>query len=76
MKKNMQCVDLLDQLEKWTYDIYAAAGLCLSEKTHSDDPAPPIGSSSRPDQPASHVRPTASEKILCGVLKFRALETN
>ena len=61
-KKYAECVDVLDQLEKWTYDIYSAAGLCSSEKTHSDDPAPPIGSSSRPDQPASHVRPTASEK--------------
>ena len=25
-------------------------------------PPPPIGSSSRPDQPASHIRPTPSEK--------------
>ena len=67
-KKYAECVDVPDQLEKWAYDIYSAAGLCSSEKTHSDDPPPPIGSSSRPDQPASHVRPTASEKDpLCGV---------
>ena len=61
-KKYAECVDVLDQLEKWTYNIYSAAGLCSSENPHSDDPAPPIGSSSRPDQPASHIRPTPSEK--------------
>ena len=40
-KKYAECVDVLDQLEKWTYNIYSAAGLCSSENPHSDDPAPP-----------------------------------
>lgn len=67
-KKYSECVDVLDQLEKWTRDIYAAAGLCVPESPPSDDDddddpplRPAMGSSSRPDQPASHVRPPASE---------------
>ena len=30
-KKYSDCVDVLDQLEKWTQEIYAAAGLCSPE---------------------------------------------
>ena len=69
-KKYSECVDVLDQLEKWTYDIYSAAGLCTSsdapaqstyQPPSSDTTVPTIGHSSRPDQPASHVPPTASE---------------
>ncbi len=29
-KKYAECVDVLDQLEKWTQEIYSAAGLCSS----------------------------------------------
>ena len=61
-KKYSECVDVLDQLEKWTYDIHSAAGLCPSELPSSDAPAPIIGCHSRPDQPASHIPPTASER--------------
>ena len=61
-KKYSECVDVLDQLEKWTYDIYSAAGLCPSELPSSDAPIPTIGCRSRPDQPASHVPPTTSEE--------------
>ena len=61
-KKYANCVDILDQLEKWTYEIYSAAGLCSSEPDSSDDNPPPlIGGRSRPDQPASHVPPAACE---------------
>ena len=63
-KKYSECVDVLDQLEKWTYEIYSAAGLCNVVSTSSDvtpEPAPtPIMSRSRPDQPASHFPPVPS----------------
>jgi hypothetical protein len=61
-KKYSECADVLDQLEKWIYDIHSAARLCSSELPSSDVPEPIIGCHSRPDQPASHVPPTASEK--------------
>ncbi len=60
-KKYSECVDILDQLEKWTYDIYLAAGLCSPIKESSEDTIPTIGATSRPDQPASHVPPAATE---------------
>ena len=59
-KKYAECVDVLDQLEQWVYDIYSAAGL-RQTRTDSDPPiSPPVIStySSRPDQPASHVPPS------------------
>ena len=63
-KKYSDCVDVLDQLENWTFEIYSAAGLCNVVSTSSDvTPAPAtpaIGSRSRPDQPASHFPPVAS----------------
>ena len=60
-KKYSDCVDVLDQLEKWTQDIYSAAGLCSPDPEPSDTATPTIGSTSRPDQPASHVPPPVSE---------------
>ena len=68
-KKYADCVGILDQLEKWTYQIYSAAGLCSSELDPiTEAPMPTIACTSRPDQPASHARPTASkEDPLCGV---------
>ena len=60
-KKYSDCVDVLDRLEKWTHDIYSAAGICTSEPEYSDDNPPIIGCRSRPDQPASHAPPAASD---------------
>ena len=60
-KKYSDCVDVLDQLEHWTQEIYSAAGLCSSKLESSDETIPPIGTTSRPDQPASHVLPARSE---------------
>jgi hypothetical protein len=58
-KKYADCVDVLDQLEEWTHQIYSAAGLCKLPST--DKPSPPtIGNRSRPDQPGSHIRPVPS----------------
>ena len=66
-KKYAEVVDVLDQLEQWTHEIYSAAGLCSSDLV-ADDTTPPIATSSRPDQPASHVPPKPSENDpLCGV---------
>ena len=63
-KKYSECVDVLDQLETWTYDIYAAAGMCSVSSTPSNDPdvpsSPAVGHHSRPDQPASHIPPAES----------------
>ena len=62
-KKYAEVVDVLDQLEKWTHEIYTAAGLCSPNTEPSDD---------RPDQPTSHFPPVASDceplrsvKVLC-----------
>ena len=60
-KKYSDCVDILDQLEKWTYEIYSAAGLCSVDKELSEDIIPAIRATSRPDQPAAHVPPAATE---------------
>ncbi|CAB3996161.1 Hypothetical predicted protein, partial [Paramuricea clavata] len=61
-KKYSDCVDVLDQLEKWTQEIYAAARLCSPEPEPSEDITPTIGTTSRPDQPASHVPPVTSDR--------------
>ena len=75
-KKYAECVDVLDQLEKWTYNIYSAAGLCSSENPHSDDPAPQLEAAlDQTNQPLISVL-LHPKKVLCQVLKFRALETN
>jgi hypothetical protein len=67
-KRYAEVVDVLDQLEKWTQEIYSAAGLCSPDPESSDDVSPTIGTTSRPDQPAAHVPPTASKSDpLCGV---------
>ena len=60
-KKYSECVDVLDELEKWTQNIYSDAGLCnVPDSTDNLDPPPEIGNRSRPDQPASHVHPVPS----------------
>ena len=60
-KKYSDCVDILDQLENWTEEIYSAAGLCLPSGKANDDTTPVIAAHSRPDQPASHVPPSTSK---------------
>ena len=75
-KKYAECVDVQDQLEKWTYEIYSAAGLCSSEPESSHESTPVITAHSRPDQPGSHVPPAASASVHCMVLKYHAMEIN
>ena len=60
-KKYAEVVDVLDQLEKCTEDIYSAAGLCAPDPVSCTDPTPVTGTTSRPDQPAAHVPPAASK---------------
>ena len=60
-KKYAECVDVLDQLETWTPEIYSAAGLCSPEPKSAKETTPVIGTHSRPDQPASHVPPATPE---------------
>ena len=60
-KKYSDCVDVLDQLETWTQEIYSAAGLCSAEPQTTDDEILTLANTSRPDQPASHIPPAASE---------------
>ncbi|XP_028416394.1 uncharacterized protein LOC114540402 [Dendronephthya gigantea] len=67
-KKYAECVDVLDQLEKWTHDIYEAAGLCSPPPSDVQDATPTIGTHSRPDQPGSHIPPVETDTDpLCGV---------
>ena len=60
-KKYSDCVDVLDQLETWTQEIYSAAGLCSAEPQTTVDEILTLANTSRPDQPASHIPPAASE---------------
>ena len=59
-KKYADCVDVLDQLEKWTQKLYSDAGLCSIPNLTGNTDQPAIGNRSRPDQPASHVHPVPS----------------
>ena len=59
-EKYAEVVDVLYQLEKWTHEIYTAAGLCSPNAESSDDTTPTTGTTSRPDQPASHFPPFTS----------------
>ena len=58
-KKYAECVDVLHQLDKWTYEIYSAACLCSSEPKSSNQGNPVIAAHVKADQPASHVPPAA-----------------
>ena len=65
-KKCDECVDVLDQLEEWTFQIYSDAGLCNVPLPPNAQP-PVIETTSRPDQPASHIPPVnSSDDPLCG----------
>ena len=53
-EKYAGCVGILDQLEKWTQDIYFAAGLCQFKPAPTDASVPIIEYISKADQSASH----------------------
>ena len=56
-KKYAELIDVLDQLEVWTREIYSKAGLCDPADPDHVPPGPPVAAPSRPDQPSSHVPP-------------------
>jgi hypothetical protein len=58
-KKYSEVVDVLDQLETWSHDMYSKAGIC-SVADASHQPPGLEATTSRPDQPGSHIRPVAS----------------
>ena len=60
-KNYTDCVDILDQVEMWVYDIYSSAGLCHKAKESNEDTTPTLRASFRPDQPASHFPPPTTE---------------
>lgn len=58
-KKYAECVDLLDQLEHWTHQIYSAAGMCqLSDSSHSDSVPAALSASPLPAPPPPAPPPT------------------
>ena len=48
-KKYSDCVDVLDQLETWTQEIYSAAGLCSAKPQTNVDEILTLVNTSRPD---------------------------
>ena len=59
-KKYCDCVDVLDQLEKSTQEIYSA-GLCSPGPEPFDNATPTIAPTARPDQPACCAPPSTSD---------------
>jgi hypothetical protein len=58
-KKYSEVIDVLDQLETWSHDMYSKAGICSVADASHKPPALQT-TTSRPDQPGSHIRPVAS----------------
>ena len=58
-KKYSDCVDVLDQLEEWTHEVYYASGLC--KDSQSSTLHTPVEVATRPDQPRAHVPPVPSD---------------
>lgn len=59
-KKYSDCVDVLDQLEQWTHEIYEASGLCKNPQS-SSTMGTLIEVPTRPDQPRAHIPPVSSD---------------
>lgn len=61
-KKYSELVDVLDQLETWVHDLYKKAGRCPKTKAVTVGANRPLNStSSKPDQPLSHVPPVQDQ---------------
>ena len=60
-KKYSECVDVLDQLEKWTKKFILMQDFVYQSDQNDDATTPTISGSSQPDQPASHVPPRPSD---------------
>ncbi|XP_028412644.1 uncharacterized protein LOC114535543 [Dendronephthya gigantea] len=59
-KKYSDCVDVLDQLEEWTQEIYKASGMCKDPPDQPSVSPPLVEVPTRPDQPRSHIPPASS----------------
>ena len=61
-EKYSDSVDVLDQLEAWTHEIYKiASGQNKSDPQSSSDAYDLVEVATRPDQPRAHVPPTSSD---------------
>lgn len=60
-KKYSECIDVVDQLETWTHEIFIAAGLCEDSQQPLRQVDQPQDASSRPDQPGSHFPPVCTD---------------
>jgi hypothetical protein len=60
-KKYSDCVDVLDQLEEWTEQIYKASGMCEDQADQPSVSTPLVEVATQPDQPRSHIPPEASD---------------
>ena len=60
-KKYSDCVDVLDQLEEWTQDIYKVSGIYKEQPDQPSVPPLLVQVPTRPDQPRSHIPPAASD---------------
>ena len=58
-KKYSDCVDVLDQLEEWTHEVYYASGLYKESQASSTHAL--VEAATRPDQPGAHIPPISSE---------------
>ena len=68
-KKYSEVVDVLDQLETWSHDIFSKAGISLDPDS-SHEPPQLQSTTSRPDQPASHNGLLHPLPIHCKILKI------
>lgn len=60
-KKYGDCVDVLDQLEEWTQEIYNASGMYKVQPDQLLVSQPMVQVPTRPDQPRSHIPPATSD---------------
>ena len=58
-KTYSDCVDVLDQLEEWTHEVYYASGPC--KDPHSSATNTRVEVATRPDQPRAHISPVPSD---------------
>ena len=58
-KKYSDCIDVLDQLEEWTHEVYYASGLRKDPMSSTTNPSTVVPT--RPDQPGAHIPPASSE---------------
>ncbi|XP_028411476.1 uncharacterized protein LOC114534127 [Dendronephthya gigantea] len=59
-KKYSDCVDVLDQLEEWTHEVYYASGYCKVPQSSKSNT--PVEVATRPDQPRAHIPPVPSDE--------------